>query len=958
VKLGLPLVVAFVLTLTPRPLLSQTTGRLAGEAVDEPGRAVPGVLVTMHSRSLQGSRSATTDTRGAFQVGLLPPGTYDVRADRTGFKTVQISGVRVELDRTATVRIRLELAAFRETVDVTGASSAIDVTSHATGLNATAELYTRIPLDRSYLSVVRVPAGAQKDEVGPALYGSTGAENQYLVDGLNVTGTVWGTPVLELNLDFVDEIEVKTGGLTAEYGRTTGGIVNVITKSGGNDFHGSAFGFFAGGGLQSDDRTAALRPADTTTVLDTSSRYDFGAELGGRIVRDRLWFFAAFNRVAEDTDTTVIRDLEVPGAPGVGSVIPTEARDNRFAGKLTWRPSASHTLAFSVFGDPRSTVGVVKDIHGPPSTYSGTIEREGANATIRYEGTFANSLLLRALLGRHRLESHTGGPGTETARLNDLTVIPATSTGGLGFYEDRAAPRDVAKLDVSKVVGRHKLGVGGDIEVLRGELEIFESGGDRVTKLIQDDQVFYNHFLLLDDRAPGFQPQDPATWQPVPSFPAAYRSRNLSGYAQDAWRVGRGVTANLGLRFEAQDLEDRDGTVALSVDNWAPRLGVTWDVGEKGRAKLYAGFSRYFESIPQFIQPAAFAGFTYVGSNNFDPTPGSIAPHPEAPPPFAYGGASTPVSSGIKGQFVDEWLVGFERELDRDFVVGAKGAWRRLGRVIDDLTAGNGEYFFGNPGEGPASTLGFIDGSSAPSPKGRRDNYSLELTARRRLSRGWQLLASYVFTRLEGNYDGTYQRSTGSLGPNWNSDFDWADFMVNADGRLTSESVHQWKLDASYELSGRARGLNLGLSTHWYSGLPLNAYGFSLSYVDWVYHLAPRGSVGRNPADFEVDLHIGYPIRLGKKARLLVLADVFNLLDRQSPVIYDQRYNLASDGPCAGIPEGLCQEDGGLATRPGTLEPLGSIPDPRGSARNPDYIEGAKTFTRPRSVRIGLRLSF
>jgi Carboxypeptidase regulatory-like domain len=137
-KLGLPLVVV-LLWLTPRPLLSQTTGRLVREVVDEPGQAVPGVLVTVRSPSLQGSRSAASDAEGAFLIGLLPPGTYDVKADRPGFKTVQISGVRVELDRAATLRIRMEVANFRETVDVTGASSAIDVTSHATGLNATAE---------------------------------------------------------------------------------------------------------------------------------------------------------------------------------------------------------------------------------------------------------------------------------------------------------------------------------------------------------------------------------------------------------------------------------------------------------------------------------------------------------------------------------------------------------------------------------------------------------------------------------------------------------------------------------------------------------------------------------------------------------------------------------------------------------------------------------------------------
>ena len=418
------------------PLLAQTTGRMAGQAVDSTGRPAYGVVVTVASPSLQGTRSVATDAAGEFHVVFLPPGTYGVKAELAGFKSVEIRDVRVELDRTATVRIRLEVAPVSEIVEVTGASSAIDLTSATTGLNATADLYTRIPLDRSFIAIARLAPGTQQDGVGPAFYGATGAENQYVIDGLNVTDTDRGVLRTELNFDFVDEVEVKTGGLPAEYGRTTGGILNVLTKSGGNEFHGSAFGFFAGGGLQRDDRTAPSRPADTTTVEDISARYDFGAELGGRIVRDRLWFFAAFNRVAENSDTTVIRELEAPGAPAVGAVVRGQRRDNRFAGKLTWRAAASSTLALSVFGDPRRFAGPVSDILGPPSTYQGTTDSGGTNTTFRYEGTFAQSLLVRALLGRHRDRSAFGGEGTGSPRFDDFTVTPPASSGGIGVYRD------------------------------------------------------------------------------------------------------------------------------------------------------------------------------------------------------------------------------------------------------------------------------------------------------------------------------------------------------------------------------------------------------------------------------------------------------------------------------------------------------------------------------------------
>src|SRR5262249_36894275 len=140
--------------------------------------------------------------------------------------------------------------------------------------------------------------------------------------------------------------------------------------------------------------------------------------------------------------------------------------------------------------------------------------------------------------------------------------------------------------------------------------------------------------------------------------------------------------------------------------------------------------------------------------------------------------------------------------------------------------------------------------------------------------------------------DGTFQVSTGQLDPNINSAFDYADFMVNNEGRLSNERVHQIKFDGSYDIPrGPLSGLNLGLSTHWFSGLPLNAYGYSFVYSNWEYYLAPRGSVGRGPSDWETDINATYPIRLGN-TRLNVVMDVFNLFNRQKPTVLDERYNL------------------------------------------------------------------
>src|SRR4051812_23848688 len=153
--------------------MAQTTGRIAGRAIDGAGLIVPGTIVTVHSPSLQGARTDTTDARGEFRFAFLPPGTYDVATEHAGFRPGDTAGIRVDLDRTTSVQVVLQIAAVVETVRVSAARPEIDVTSTTTGVVVMADLVSRIPVDRSFFAVARVAPGAQQDDLGPAIYGST-----------------------------------------------------------------------------------------------------------------------------------------------------------------------------------------------------------------------------------------------------------------------------------------------------------------------------------------------------------------------------------------------------------------------------------------------------------------------------------------------------------------------------------------------------------------------------------------------------------------------------------------------------------------------------------------------------------------------------------------------------------------------------------------------------------------
>jgi len=947
------------------PLVAQTAGRIQGTVTDNSGAPVPGVSVSATSPSLQGVQSTTTDAKGEFRFPAVPPGTYAVKIDLSGFKSVNQTGVVVGIDRTVTLGFKLEVAGVAETVTVTGESPIIDTTSASTGVNVTAELFNRIPMQRDIYSISRVAAGTQNDGVGMVVYGSTGAENNYIIDGLNTTGIEVGTEAKQLNFDFVEEIEVKTGGLPAEYGRMTGGVLNVLTKSGGNTFKGDLFGFYEGGGLQSDDSTAADRPETTTQVTDIDNRWDFGGDLGGYLIKDKLWFFGAYNRTNRTDDVTVIRALSAPGSPAINSVISRDTTRDLFAAKLTWSLSPNHTLTASAFGDPGQIKGPVFTIAGPEVTWNGTRDVGSTDFVGRYDGTISSSFLVRAMYGLHREKDQYGGAGRGTAQLIDQTVSPTTVANGFGFFQDQEFDRQVAKVDMTKFLGRHEIKIGGDYELVNTTSENYQGGaGQRIYKLIQRSTgtIYYRHRYYVNDLAPGFDRNNESTWQIAVPQVAEPRTKGYSAYLQDSWKVTPYFTLNLGVRWELQDVQDRFNETAFKIDdNWAPRLGFVWDVTKDGKSKLYANYGRFYENIPQDINIRAFGGEAVCFCYNFSANAADTASVPGTPSRSSLLGGATPVDPELKGQYIDEYLGGFEYEVAPNFVLGTKVAYRNLGRVIEDfLVIDEGHYFIANPAEGEfGKTLTFYDYSTAPAVKAKRESWSVELTARKRFANNWQFLASYVWNQLEGNYDGLFQNSTGQLDPNINSAFDYADFLVNAQGPLSAERKHQFKFDGSYQFKGALDGLNLGLSTWYYSGLPLNAYGYSFGYANWEYFVVPRGSVGRGPSDWEANLHLSYPIKIGDRSRLTILADVFNVFNRQAIAQLDERYNLASDGdPCAGIPSNICGSGGGIATHPNTLDPLGSIANPRATATNPDYLSKGLAFTEPRSIRLGIRWTF
>jgi outer membrane receptor protein involved in Fe transport len=420
------------------PALAQTTGTLSGQVVDANSQQpVADAVVIAQSAALQGEQTAVTDATGQFEITLLPGGTYSLTLQREGYQPFTQQGLTVRIDRTIKVRLALVPEALKEqAIEIVAQRPSIAVSSEQTGANVSKEQMAIIPYGRAarnFEAVLTSVPGVHNDTFGVSINGASSPESNYIIDGVQVNDPSYGNQGTTLLQDFVQEVDVKTGGYQAEYGRSSGGIVNVVTKSGGNEFHGSVFGNWS-------PFEATRKPVGSTfaIAIQQSQRYnlDFGAELGGPILKDKLWFYAGFAPQLISTNIDRIIQAQVDNGTGQaklnpdGSLAFNEVARKRytatqtsyqFTGKLTYLANENHSIALALYGNPTKTTGAAGSLS------IGQIDRAGAgfngnegpylndqttgsiDSSLRYAGKLFNkTMLVEAGLAYHRQE---GSPG-------------------------------------------------------------------------------------------------------------------------------------------------------------------------------------------------------------------------------------------------------------------------------------------------------------------------------------------------------------------------------------------------------------------------------------------------------------------------------------------------------------------------------------------------------------------
>ena len=922
---------------------------LTGTVKDDSGAVLPGVAVSLTNKQTGKVYTVVTDSEGVFRVLDLEPGRYSVRYELTGFTTSEVPDVNLLLGKTLDLSAVMSVGGLSEAITVKGESPLIDARSTTIAHNVTAEEFDRIPKGRSFqnLAISSPSVNAGEVEGGIQVNGASGSENAFTIDGVVTNSLINGAARQDAVFEYLQEVQVKTGGISAEYGGALGGVISAVTKSGGNTYHGEGHYYFSGSAIGAAPvKRLVLNPVDDVSVSyfqdvkQDDARHEIGGSLGGPIVRNKLFFFGSLApRYVRRTNEYHFNSGTEEGA------IDREQTFMSAFGKVSYDPTSRIRTSISALATPTYSTGFLPAYDGfGPNVISSSLSANEVNKTRGYDqpqysyaGTADITLTTNSLVsirGGFFDDNYmdTGVPLTNPVEYGTSNIglpypIPDELRGGVNF---RNTPRvQINKFDHTKrgyvnfdyihalnLAGQHNIKGGFGVQHTSNDVDLSYPAGGYVT--VWWDRSFQSQATGRTDRGlyGYYQVDDIGTRGKV-------TADILSLYVQDQWTLNNRLTLNLGLRTERETIPSfRPEIQSIAfrfgfADKLQPRLGASYDWFGDGRLKLYGSWGRYMDWTKYELARGGFGGdIWYAHYRSLDTTdvfslsgenmPGRNLWSDE---PGSYQDLRLPnfdtVDPNLKPMSQDTFNVGSEYQLNQNTVFTANFVHNNLRRTIEDLGVlenGNEVYKYVNPGEGIAVTM-VPSGQTATfnTPKPKRQYDALELTLTRRLARNWFGSASYVYSRLYGNYAGlsnsdeistpttnrssaTAQQDAGSIarpGSSANRAWDLDELVwdshgnLNVLGRLATDRPHVVKLYGSYVFPTATQ---VGAFFYGGSGTPVSRTVQSVNRIP--LFVDGRGSLGRTPFLSQTDLLVSQDLRVGGEKRLRLELNVLNIFNQ------------------------------------------------------------------------------
>ncbi len=965
---------AFILAvslLCSQSYAQETTAGLQGTVKDPTGARVTTATVEVSGPALIGTKKLQTDQGGYFRFANLPPGTYTLLISAPNFRSSKMEGIRLEVGKLPTLDVVLQIGTTSEVVEVTGAAPIVDVSQSKVQTNVTEDVLQNVPKGRSFQSVIQFAPGARQEPLqanGYQIDGASNSENSYLVEGQETARIIDGTSATNIPMEFIQEVQVKSSGFEAEYGGALGGVVNVISKRGSNEWHGSLvlsarndmFNAAPSRSMRYDPQGGPTvfhnNPADPTEVtgqLDTPVQYyqpnkdkysilDPGFEVGGYLLKDRLWVFTAF--VPDiDRETRTVNFSQSSGNPGridfpyASTTYFSQSRVD-FLATQKIRLFGSWNYAYrKVMGNAWPGSDNPYGLYNPSSqnartnynyqvgaTYPNVVYNTGADitltpnliATSRFGYTFEDYQDRGLPVGiryqyRNSNYSYGGISATNKTSLQG-TAVPSPFNQPSGYATIGANLASImdkfSRTSFSQDLAYFKKGWG---------THNFKAGY-QLNRLWNDDIYGYNTsqaylaygiaYVPLPGNRPacaainaqnvanygtsGVSAADTASGASCRGLWGTLNVReygefgkvssfNHAMYLQDAWTIGHGVTLNLGIRTDKEDIPSYTSSYpGISFgfgDKVAPRLGGSWDILGNGKLKVFGSFGYFFDIMKYNMARGSFGGnywhdcvyaldtpdYTSVipvrdasghfcnptGGANFSGSPAVrlienkdyrvYSNDPNAPGSL---GATGYIDPSLKPMKQHEMVFGSEWAVTPTLAFETRYSRKRLDRTIEDagvLSPAGEVYYIVNPGFGhDVQPIPSTDCSDCQTqPKAIRNYDGVEFRLTKRSSGKWFGSLSYTYSRLWGNYSGLTSTdisdsgvaAPGRNGANVDRNFDEPYMQFDAHGRnsagpLATDRPHTFKAYGYYRLKWWKFETLLGAYQQWYSGTPLSTY--------------------------------------------------------------------------------------------------------------------------------------
>jgi hypothetical protein len=704
------------------------SGNIEGTVTDNSQAVVVGAQVVATFKATGVTRTTTTNDQGLYRFEFVPAGSYQIKVTKSGFASL-VQTAELLVGQTATVNAALKIGATSDTVEVTEAAPLIDLTKTSVSQDITPSEVENLPLvgrDAANLAYL-APGVKAADSYDPtknryailSVNGSDGRNINLTVNGVDNKDNTVGGPVMQLPLEAVQEFAISTQRFSAENGRSQGAAINVITKSGSNDYHGSIFGFFRNNALDLDQEVPNGDGKTTTASNPDYSRQFFGGSAGGHIIKDKLFGFFAIERQRESQglaeDPKAYSELVLAQNAGLAadpaSVIPTPFYETRYNGRMDWNINNRNSAYVSYTSQANNSLN---------DQSNGTYDLTEGNFTVNHL-QIANATL-NSQLSDTAVNQFTLGWQYWNNLIDSKGKVPLVTFPNAQFGTNTNVPQQSYqrkwqfKDDYSKTIGNHTLKAGVDFIYNPVEGGFFESNSTLEIDFTQNPDVILGN--------PGMYPQGFGTAGLIGSMSYSngdpyflVATKQLGLYAQDDWKATSRLTLNLGLRWDRdfnalgqseiansrtyQELVAINSPISnpyvssLPHDDaldFSPRVGFAYDLTGAGKDVVRGGFGLYygntFQNIPLFMEqqanPTIFQGVFSLQSPT-DIVPGTgltlgqwqygMSPFPTLPPPsgtLATGATGRLIDPNYRNPVAEEFNLGYTHALNNSTVVEAE----------------------------------------------------------------------------------------------------------------------------------------------------------------------------------------------------------------------------------------------------------------------------------------------